>query len=261
MQLMHQPSERSKQQGAFRRTNAFAPVETTAIWTLALACVLLFPRTVENRRRMMRLIGVDVGGTSRTSSCRHRDRSTGVHKVSTTPDDPSRGVMRASRTLRQNGIPLETIDTVFHGTTIATNAVLEHKGARTGMITNERLSRHPAHRRATSGRALLDHAGDAVAGPAAGAAAPSQGRERAADPAARRGAGAARRGGRARRGPGAAAGGVEAVAVCFLFSYLNPAHEARAQKSCGRNIPTPSSPPRRRCRRSSASSSASRRRR
>ena len=33
------------------------------------------------------------------------------------------------------GIPRETIDTVFHGTTIATNAILEHDGAVTGMIT------------------------------------------------------------------------------------------------------------------------------
>ena len=85
----------------------------------------------------MRLIGVDVGGTF--TDLVYADTEAGetaVHKVSTTPDDPSRGVVAGLTALCDKyAIPRETIDTVFHGTTIATNAILEHDGAVTGMIT------------------------------------------------------------------------------------------------------------------------------
>ena len=80
----------------------------------------------------MRLIGVDVGGTF--TDLVYADTEAGetaVHKVSTTPDDPSRGVVAGLMALCDKyGIPRETIDVVFHGTTIATNAILEHDGAR-----------------------------------------------------------------------------------------------------------------------------------
>src|SRR4029078_12439655 len=57
-------------------------------------------------------------------------------KISTTPDDPSRGVVAGPTALCDKyNIPRETIDTVFHGTTIATHSVLEHDDAGTGMIT------------------------------------------------------------------------------------------------------------------------------
>src|SRR4030095_16978800 len=85
----------------------------------------------------MRLIGVDVGGTF--TDLVYADTEAGetaVHKVSTTPDDPSRGVVAGLIALCDKyAIPRETIDVVFHGTTIATNAILEHDGAVTGMIT------------------------------------------------------------------------------------------------------------------------------
>ena len=60
-----------------------------------------------------------------------RPAQTGVHKISTTPDDPSRGVVEGLMALCDKyGIPRETIDMVFHGTTIATNAILEHRRRR-----------------------------------------------------------------------------------------------------------------------------------
>eukprot|EP01034_Spumella_vulgaris_P000154 gene154-216_t len=85
----------------------------------------------------MRLIGVDVGGTFTDLVFADTEAGrTGVHKISTTPDDPSRGVVQGLMALCDKySIPRETIDTVFHGTTIATNAILEHDGAVTGMIT------------------------------------------------------------------------------------------------------------------------------
>ena len=148
------------------------------------------------------------------------------------PDDPSRGVVAGLMALCDKyGIPRETIDVVFHGTTIATNAILEHDGARHRHDHDRRLSRHPAHRPPPAAAALLDHAGHPLAGPAAGQAPPSQDGEGAAGAAA--GARCWCRSTRTSvRAGGARAerrAGVEAIAICFLFSYLDPAHEERAR--------------------------------
>src|ERR1700731_1150498 len=93
-------------------------------------------QAVEGAKRM-RLIGVDVGGTFTDLVYADTDAgSTAVHKISTTPDDPSRGVVQGLMALCDKyGIPRETIDVVVHGTTIAPNSILEHDGAVTGMIT------------------------------------------------------------------------------------------------------------------------------
>src|SRR5687767_10563336 len=87
----------------------------------------------------MKSIGVDVGGTF--TDFVFSDMATGalaIHKVATTPHDPSQAVMTGIRELcAENGVDPGEIRYVFHGTTTATNAVLENKGARAGMITNE----------------------------------------------------------------------------------------------------------------------------
>ena len=87
----------------------------------------------------MKTIGVDVGGTF--TDIVYCDLDTGqvaIHKVSTTPDDPSRAIIQGiAEICRDNGVEAGDIDYVLHGTTTATNAVLEHKGARAGMLTNE----------------------------------------------------------------------------------------------------------------------------
>src|SRR5271163_4713650 len=87
----------------------------------------------------MKSIGVDVGGTF--TDLVYCDMATGqlsVHKVPTTPADPSLGVMTGIAQLcDEAGVAPSAIDFVLHGTTTATNAVLEHKGARAGMVTNE----------------------------------------------------------------------------------------------------------------------------
>ena|SRR5208282_3191123 len=86
----------------------------------------------------MRVIGVDVGGTF--TDVVYCDMSSGdiaIHKVSTTPDDPSRAIIEGvAEICAAAGVVPESIDYLLHGTTTATNAVLEHKGARTGMVTN-----------------------------------------------------------------------------------------------------------------------------
>ena len=79
------------------------------------------------------LIGVDVGGTF--SDLIAFDARSGrflVAKVPTTPDDQSVGFLNGLGAL---GMALDRIGVLIHGTTVGTNAVLERKGARCGLIT------------------------------------------------------------------------------------------------------------------------------
>src|SRR5580765_4350281 len=87
----------------------------------------------------MKLIGVDVGGTFTDLVLSDTERDlTVIHKVPTTPADPSAGVLAGIRELcERHGIAPADVGHVFHGTTIATNAVLENRGARTGMVTSK----------------------------------------------------------------------------------------------------------------------------
>jgi N-methylhydantoinase A len=180
----------------------------------------------------MKLIGVDVGGTFTDLVLSDTDTAKAVvHKVPTTPEDPSiavtEGVIRLCA-IADTG-PSQ-INQVLHGTTIATNAVLEHRGAVTGLITTRgyrdilHIGRHQRpqhyslmqripwqnrplvqrrHRHVVSERLIPPH-GDVLV--------PLNEDE-------------VRVSARALRQEG-----VEAIAICFLFSYLNPAHEARAKE-------------------------------
>jgi N-methylhydantoinase A len=74
------------------------------------------------------VVGIDVGGTF-TDVAVLRDGRLSVHKLPSTPDDPSRGVRQG---VADAGV--ENSDFV-HGTTVATNALLEGKGGRTALIT------------------------------------------------------------------------------------------------------------------------------
>jgi N-methylhydantoinase A len=180
----------------------------------------------------MNLVGVDVGGTFTDLVLADTDSGgTVVHKVPTTPQDPSMGVTEGVIALcAMAGLDPFRIDQVLHGTTIATNAVLEYRGAVTGLITTRgyrdilHIGRHQRpqhyslmqripwqsrpfvqrrHRHVVSERLIPPH-GDVLV--------PLDEDEvRAAAQALRR-------------------DGVEAIAICFLFSYLNPAHEARAKE-------------------------------
>ncbi|MEZ5933892.1 MAG: hydantoinase/oxoprolinase family protein [Alphaproteobacteria bacterium] len=179
----------------------------------------------------MKTIGVDVGGTF--TDLVYVDSESGrliVHKVPTTPDQPANGVMAGIEALcADHAITPGSIDHVFHGTTIATNAMLEHKGAKTGMITNDgfrdiiHIGRHQRvehysimqtlpwqqrplvkrrHRKTVPGRLTPPHGNEVT---------PLD------EDAVRRAAEELRD------------EGVEAVVIAFLFAYLNPDHERRAQ--------------------------------
>ena len=174
-------------------------------------------------------IGVDVGGTFTDLQVSDDAGAARIFKAPTTPADPSHGFFDAiGRAAASYGLAMEdflaAVDTIIHGTTITTNATLTGGGVRTGMLTTRgfrdilnmrrglktgsrydlALSPPPplvpralvvpvTERVGASGEVLLPLAEDEVR---AGAAL-------------------------------LASAGVEAVAVSYLWSFLNPAHERR----------------------------------
>ena len=82
-------------------------------------------------------LGIDIGGTF-TDLVIHdpRDGRAVIWKESTTPDDPSRGALEGTRrVLEKAGAKPEQIGRVVHATTLFTNALIERKGAKTGLLT------------------------------------------------------------------------------------------------------------------------------
>lgn len=83
-------------------------------------------------------IGIDIGGTFTDVVCRLSDGATRITKIPTTRGDPSRAVLVAlGMAARDWGVDPAAVGRFTHGTTVATNAVLERKGARIGLITTE----------------------------------------------------------------------------------------------------------------------------
>lgn len=81
-------------------------------------------------------IGVDVGGTFTDVVLAMPGGSVVLHKVPTTPDDPGLGVAEGIRQiLAESGLRPEDVAEVVHGTTIASNTILQKTGARTGLLT------------------------------------------------------------------------------------------------------------------------------
>ena len=83
-------------------------------------------------------IGVDVGGTH-TDLVLH-DVTTGallVEKVASTPSNPAAGVLDGIANFVRRGIDPAQIDFFAHGTTITTNALLEMRGAKVGLLITE----------------------------------------------------------------------------------------------------------------------------
>ncbi len=82
-------------------------------------------------------VGIDIGGTFTDVVCTDGARST-IFKLPSTRDDPSRAVAAAlARLADEHGIASSAITRFCHGTTVATNAVLERKGAMVGLIATE----------------------------------------------------------------------------------------------------------------------------
>src|SRR4051812_12721120 len=81
-------------------------------------------------------IGVDIGGTFTDVVCVDAAGHMRLSKIPTTPRNPSAGAIEAIAAMQlQWGVTPPEIARFVHGTTIATNAVLERKGARIGLVT------------------------------------------------------------------------------------------------------------------------------
>ena len=183
-------------------------------------------------------VGIDVGGTF--TDLMLADDASGavtVHKVPSTPADPSEATMTGLRELcAKAGIEPTALDQLFHGTTVATNIVLERNGSRTGMITTRGfrdiiyIGRHrrpktfsiyqdlPWREPTLVERRFRLPVSERIAPPGEVLVPLDEDEVRAA----------ARRLGEA---------GVEAVAVCFLFSFLDPRHELRAKEIVAEELP------------------------
>jgi N-methylhydantoinase A len=82
-------------------------------------------------------LAIDIGGTFTDLALEHADRRV-TAKVLTTPAAPEAGVMEGVRTiLAASGVGAGDIALVIHGTTLATNAIIERKGARTALLTTQ----------------------------------------------------------------------------------------------------------------------------
>ncbi len=181
-------------------------------------------------------MGIDIGGTFTDFAL--IDDDTGhiaIHKQLTTPHDPSIAVLDGlGKLIARQGVPLGEVTSIIHGSTLVTNAVIERKGAVTGMLVTRGFRdtfdigreqrydlydlaiRVPApmiprslrvevsERIRSDGEVIepldLDEVASAV-------------------------------GGLIERH------GIEALAVCFLHSFTNPAHEAEASAFVERTFP------------------------
>jgi N-methylhydantoinase A/oxoprolinase/acetone carboxylase beta subunit len=174
-------------------------------------------------------IGIDTGGTF-TDFVRFDAGRLVVHKLRSTPDDPSRAILTGLEELTKPGFGTRVRNPgskpgfdVVHGSTVATNAVLERKGARVALVATEgfedvlRIGRQtrpelynvfvPAPRPIVDSgltfgvRERLDASGRTLV----------ELDDADVD----------------RLLPALTARGAEIVAVCLLHSYANPAHERR----------------------------------
>ena len=180
-------------------------------------------------------IGVDVGGTFTDLAV--VDDATGhiaFHKVPSTPDDPSRAIATGiAELLALIGRLATEVGFLGHGTTVATNMVIERKGSRTGMLTT-----HGFRDILEIGRQTRPHLYDyRVKRPVP--LVPRRRRLEVSERLAAEGAvlspldpaeieALARRLAEAR---------VEAVAICFIHAWRDPAHEQAAREVVQRILP------------------------
>src|SRR6202166_1187355 len=95
--------------------------------------------SLERCRRMPRYrVAVDTGGTF--SDFVYLNEDTGavsVGKIPSTPDDSSRAILQGIEALIGQGVPAADVGYFCHGTTVGTNALLEGKGVKTGLLVTE----------------------------------------------------------------------------------------------------------------------------
>ncbi|MEM4729631.1 MAG: hydantoinase/oxoprolinase family protein [Thermoplasmata archaeon] len=183
-------------------------------------------------------IGIDVGGTFTDFMLCLDDGTAETYKTLTTPDDPSIGLFNGLKEMADAhrmplGDFLKRVGTIVHGTTVTTNAVLTESGARTGLLTTKGLRdalemrrgirEEQYNNRFTNVRPLVPRY---LRLPARGRLDYS-GKELV--PLSTKDVEAAAR--KFRRE------GVESLAICFMNSFANPAHEKKAAAILGKLLP------------------------
>jgi len=180
-------------------------------------------------------IGVDSGGTF-TDICLFDEKSgrIAVWKVSSTAADPSLAVAEGlSEALAQTGVSASDVSYFGHGTTVATNALIQHRGALIGLITSDGF-RDLLEIRSAKRPELYDLQADnppVLVSRRLRLEVPERLRhdgriETPVNEAAVRNAARALRD-----------ANVEAVAICFLYSFLDPVHEAAARDIVVKEFP------------------------
>jgi N-methylhydantoinase A len=178
-------------------------------------------------------VGIDIGGTFTDIVVARDDGLIETRKVPSTPDDYSRGIAQALRRLvEEQSTTSDRIVGIVHATTVATNAILEYKGARTGLLTTAGF-RDVLEMRRLRIPVLYDLQYDKPR-PLAARRLRLEARERLGPdgkvriPLAEEDVIAA-----ARRFREAY---IEAVAVSFLHAYANPEHEIEAERILRREL-------------------------
>jgi N-methylhydantoinase A len=181
------------------------------------------------------IVGVDVGGTF-TDLYAYNDEARAYHvfKLASTPDRPHRAIIEGFQALcAEAGIPIEAVRRLEHGTTVATNALIQKRGAEVALITTRgfrdlleiqrqvrphmysfqrdyptplvpRERRFEVTERVMADGAVLRPLDEADVDAVAEAIARS---------------------------------GAEACAVCFLFAFLTPDHERRVRERLAARLP------------------------
>ena len=179
-------------------------------------------------------VAVDIGGTFTDIVVMSGDGILHESKISTTPDDPSRAVVAGLQALlAELGIPASQVEEVLHGTTVGSNTILQRSGARTGLITTRGFRdvleigriRMPdmfdltwdkpkplvprRHRLEVAERIAAD---GGIVEPLSEASVVAAGERLVAE-------------------------GIQAVAICLINSYRNPAHEQRVEAILRQRFP------------------------
>ena len=184
---------------------------------------------------MRYMLGVDVGGTfTDLTFIDVETRVIQVHKLPSTPDDPSKAIIQGiGQLLERLNLPSAKVDYLAHGTTVATNTLIERTGAKTGLLVTHGFGdlleignqtrpslydlKRPKPEPLVPGELRQEVReriyADGTVRTALDETSLHQAIEhlRAAD--------------------------VEAVAICFLFSFINPDHERAARDAVQALLP------------------------
>jgi N-methylhydantoinase A len=176
-------------------------------------------------------LGIETGGTFTDWVLSRGDRIEATGKVMSTPAEPERAVLAA---VAECGIPPSELAALIHGSTVVTNAVLEHKGARSCLVTTKGFRDVLLIQRQAKTRLFdlfyrqpeplvsRDHIieADERVGPQGEVRRPLQDFSFVEE---------VRRLVREER--------IESVAICFLHAYANPAHEIAAEDALAAALP------------------------